>query len=266
VGMVSGMPTPEGRAKKTEKAKRRDEIRAKTPTAPARSAVPDNSVGGEAGPRTSASGLWLKRSRHIYRVDMDGRLRLDFNGQKSIFYLQLLTQLDGIVTAKFYSQLHVGWSPWGYPRYAYAISPSDSGVDGDYDDPVLERGRRPREMTLAVAAFLQKTESGFSLADAVTAEGEVVPAVGFVLEDVVWFWSELLASMPNADGRILKIKRSGRRDNRRFSFEDCAPAITLPPLDLPDLGRYVDEIASPERLADLLEPLPDYWSLSYPFK
>ena len=212
----------------------------------------------ERSQQASFSAVANRRARHIYRTDLDGRLRIDLNGRKSVFYLQLLTPSDEIITALVHHQLHVGWDDFGYSRYSNALSPLEPALGGT-SDPVRERaGLWPWETTLGVAARLHEADGGFELDEAVTASGEVVPAIGFLMEDTKSFWYPLIKTVPELDNRILRVERHGRWNDRSFTFQDLGPGL---PISIPeelDLHGYVEEIASHERLISILASIPEH--------
>jgi hypothetical protein len=214
----------------------------------------------EPSRETSHSAAVRRRARHIYRTDLDGRLRLDFGGRRQITYLQLLSPVGEIVTARLHHQLHVGWDDQGYPRYANAISPLELGAA---NDPVLERGVHPWECTIAVGARLREGGGAFSLDEAVSADGEIVPAVGIVLEDTERFWHPLIQAVPEPTGRILRVRRDGPWNDRSFSFEDLGPGLSIDAASVPSLDAYLTEIASVDRLQGILGSIPEHRPLKH---
>jgi hypothetical protein len=205
----------------------------------------------------SQSARQRKFIRNRYRSDFDGRHRLNFDGGKSIFHLQLISPISEVATVLLHRQLHVGWDEQGYALYANAISPRDPALDGSLAyDPALEHGRRLWQATIGTAAFIMDGEHGWQLDSAIDGNGEIVPAVGLLVEDTAHFWNALLTTIPNPDGRLLRVRRSGKWHHRKFTFEDVGEAI---PMDIPcpDLDAYLDEIGDPVRLSRLVAEQPE---------
>jgi hypothetical protein len=248
---VSYLLSEEGRAKRLLGIERQRED-----SALARAARPR----GEPSPEVSYSAAVRRRARHIYRTDLDGRLRIDFSGRPQITYLQLLSPVEEIVTVLLHHQLHVGWDEQGYPRYANAISPLELGSP---TDPVVERGVRPWECTIGVGARLREEGGLFSLDEAVSAHGEIRHAVGFVLEDTGRFWYQLVKVVTEPTGRVLRVRRHGPWNNRSFSFEDLGPGPVIPASSVPSLDAYLEEIASVARLHDILGSIPEHRPLKH---
>ena len=79
-----------------------------------------------------------------------------------------------------------------------------------------------------------------------------VPAVGLLIQDVDRFWNTLWRAIPEPDGRMIRVKRSGPWNRRNFTFEDMGTAIAVDGVPIPDLDAYLDEIGSVKRLRDLV--------------
>ena len=239
----------EGRKRAIETRKERERL-TRQPVAPRR---PD-SVGARRG----------RIARNRYRSDSDGRLRLHFDGHQQVFYLQLLVPSEQTAIVNLYSRLHVGYDEEGLPLYANAVSLDDPVFEGaDPDDPARERGRKPWPCGIAVAAFLTKNADGFALASTVNADGELVPAVGLLIEDVDKFWNTLWHAIPEPDGSILRVRKHGQWSNRTFSFEAVGEAIPLDGVLIPDLDGYLDEIGSADRLRDLINQQSEHATLRH---
>src|SRR5262249_5564251 len=156
-----------------------------------------------------------KIARLRYRVDYDGRLRLSFDGKKSVYFLQLLSSPDEIATVPLYNRIHTGFDAAGLPTYTEAVPYNSSASRDIGPDPMVERehGRVPWTCTLAVGALLDRSADGFTLANTVSIDGEIVPAVGLVVEDPKAFWMPLFEVSKSFES-ILRVKRSGPWDNR----------------------------------------------------
>lgn len=205
-------------------------------------------------------------ARNRYRSDFDGRLRLSFDGSKSIFHLQLISPSEEVAWVDLYHRLHVGFDEHGLPVYADVLSPTDPSLEGEKQgDSARERGLKPWTAGVGLGAFLAKERGGFAVASIPNRDGELVPATGLLVEDVEDFWRVLWAAVPEPQGRILRVHRAGRWNNRSFSFEDVGEAIPLGDVLIPDLDEYLDEISSPERFRKLVVDQPEHATLrSYP--
>ncbi len=147
-----------------------------------------------------------KRARNIYRTDADGRLRLHFDGPQRVYYLQLVSPLSELVIGA-HALPTTRWlgSEDGMPRYANAISPTDpQSWRAARFDPAIFRGRQPWAATIGVGAFLKTAGRDFVVAETVSAEGEIVPAVGLLIQDSEDFWEALIPDDP----------RPGRTDSQ----------------------------------------------------
>jgi DNA-binding MarR family transcriptional regulator len=218
------------------------------------------------GRRDSVRARQKRIARNRYHTDFDGRLRLSFDGRQRIFYLQLITPSDEIEVVDLYRRIWVGFDEHGIPEYASAISFSDPMYEGkELDDPARDRGLEPWAAGIGVGAFVTKAGDDFTLALVPNRDGELVPAVGLLVEDVNDFWLALWRAIPDPEGRILRVSRSGKWDDRSFSFEDVGEAIPLDGVPVPDLDKYLDEIASAERLRALVAAQPEHSNLrNYP--
>lgn len=215
--------------------------------------------------RTGSVGARQRRiARNRLRANFDGRLRLHFEGLSSAFYLQIVTASDQIATVDLYRQLHVGFDDDRLPLFANAVAFSDPALEEpESEDPARSRGRKPWRCSIAVGAFLTRTSDSFEVASMPNWNGELVPAVGLLVEDTTRFWSALWNAIPDFEGRIVRIRRSGSWCNRSFSFEDVGEAIPLGDLLIPDLDDYLDEIGSSERFERLVAEQPEHATLRF---
>ena len=203
-------------------------------------------------------------ARNRYRSDFDGRLGLSFDGRQRIFYLQLITPSDELAVRDLYHRLHVGFDEYDLPLYADVVSPSDPSFEGEErDDAARERELHAWVAGIGLGAFLAKTRGGFTLASIPNRDGELVPAVGLLVEDVKDFWVALWDAIPEPEGRVLRVRREGRWNSRSFIFEDVGEAIPLGEVPIPDLDEYLDEIASPERFRKLIAERPEHAALRF---
>ncbi len=217
-------------------------------------------------PLTEAAKKAGNLNRLAKRSWYDGRHRLSFLGHRRTFHIQFLTPPDEATLVRFHEQRIVGWAPpvdgYAVPVYANFISRTDPSIEGraGYDPLITRFAIKPNERQIAVAVSMRLTEDGFEPDEAIDLNGELIPAVGLVVQGPKNFFGPLYSTADWTD-RIIEVKRTGRDDGREFHFRDldAGPDLEIDERHMIDLDRYVEEIASEDRIRSLIDPLPDHW-------
>jgi hypothetical protein len=207
------------------------------------------------------------KTRARKRNDYDGRYRISFfEDGKRVFYLTFLTPEDAIWKCDLYEQAVVGYESDSRPIYANWIDPERTHGATEVKRLLrrFSEPPEPKERQLAVGMLFTPTPDGRyapSYGDTVTGGGELLPRTGLIVQGTYNFWRPLYGAIPNLDGRLIRVKKSGSRINRTFSFCDLGPVpqISLPQEHRIDLDAYIDEISDLQRIRRLVQPLDRRW-------
>jgi hypothetical protein len=197
-------------------------------------------------------------------------------------FVQFLTPMSDIPTVPMHQFIHVSKTEdgKGFVMRDFIIAP-DEGEE-PYD-PIEEKfGERPSMKSIALAVELEpvwETVNGRRKAvdfnvkkrkwkdkDSKEHSG---PAVGLVINAPSNFFGHLATIDEDApiEEQIFAVTRNGKDTNTSYTFVKAGNAIELelPEDQLTNLDSYLEELADPERMRKLIEPLADDWPITkYP--
>ncbi|MEM3008309.1 MAG: hypothetical protein QXU32_02450 [Nitrososphaerales archaeon] len=201
----------------------------------------------------------------------------------STTYLQFLTPLDEITTVLMHQWVIIGQRDDGTPIYEHFISRKDPALDGPngYDELVERFDLQPKQRSVALAAELDVEVNpstrrigncGLKYRQYTNREGEEVqvPCFGLVIQSPHIFYSHLVNynDLKPIEKTIFAIKRIGSGTDTSYTFIDTG----LEPLDLSEeldnftqvfnLDEWLTNLASEERMRELISPLPDDWRIT----
>ena len=200
-------------------------------------------------------------------------------------YIQFLEPYEDIVEVLMHQFVVVGYRENGDPKYERFISRKDPNLDGmDGYDPLVDRfGLKPslRNITLGVelepvteTEGKRKVITGFDVVyrQYEDSEGKTVevPNVALVIESPYTLFGHL-ATMDDQcpiEETVLGVNVKGKGKDKQFTIiQTNADALDLTS-ELEeffkefDLDSYVEELASEDRMRELIEPLPDDFPVS----
>lgn len=192
------------------------------------------------------------------------------------FYLQFLTPSDDIPVIEYHNFIIVGESQDGKPIYKDFISPldpafADEGLD---HDPLIDRfGVFPKSYNVALAVEVKPIKEGRKVVDwevvnkeYETREGEkrVEPNVRLVMQSI---FSDLFPALFNfvetkdedITTKVFNVKQHGKGKDKKILPVEMGDAIELDfdPNEIFDWESHLESLASPERYAQYIDPLPD---------
>lgn len=201
-------------------------------------------------------------------------------------YVQFLLPMDDVFNVSMHRFIIVGKDEAGNEQYAHFISRTDPNLDGadGYDELISRFGLTPVQRTITLAAELEpvygsgsgarKKIEGFELATRQyeDRDGVVQEVPAFQLVEMSWnnFFSHLAANndMKPIEETIFAVKRTGKSTDTNYTFIDTG----FDALDLEeeyeefaetfDLEAYLEDLASEDRMRELIGPLPDDWKVS----
>lgn len=205
-------------------------------------------------------------------------------------YLQFVTPMDEITGALIHQYVIVAYKEdTGKAVFANFISPRDKAVDGPSgSDPLQDRfGLNPSYRLFAVAVELEPTKKTVGGKPKITGfepkmrqwtdrDGEDHSSItaGVVVQAKANFFGHLSTWEEESDDQMTNKIWSVSRDNNikqpTYTFVPSPhEPLDLSPWadDMPDVDAWMQEIADPARLAEMIDPLPDDFRISaYPGK
>lgn len=194
-------------------------------------------------------------------------------------YIQFLTPIEEVPTVLFHNFIITGFREDGGKQYASFISRKDPQIDGpDGYDPLIDRfSSMPSSKNIALAVELEpefkqvgtrKVPKSFSVQtrqfEGQDGEIKEVPAVGLVIQSPGNFFNHLtvISDTTPIEETILAVTRTGKSTDTDYTF---VPVPGIEPLDLSgvldeiefDFDAYLEELASEDRIKELIGSLPD---------
>jgi hypothetical protein len=203
-------------------------------------------------------------------------------------FLQFVYPIDKWPEVLMHQFIIVGYRKNGKEIYERFISRKDPNIDGPdgYDDLVDRFHQRPTRRVLALAVEMtpitetkagKKTTIGFKVAEREyeNSDGDTisVPNVALVIESPFTLFKHLdaVADIGPIEDMILGITVRGKKQEKTFTplptgFEAIDVSEELDNFfQTFDFDDYIEELADPDRMADLVGSLPDDWKVSnYP--
>jgi hypothetical protein len=200
-------------------------------------------------------------------------------------FLQFLDSIDAWIEVQMHQFIIVGYRNDGGEIYERFISRKDSNIDGPdgYDELVDRFHQKPSRRVIALAVEMtpvtetkagKKTITGFKVADRQyeNSEGETitVPNVALVIESPFTLFKHLdaVADIGPIEDMVVSIKVTGKGKDKTFSPLPTGHAAIDLSEDLADFFEtfdfddYIDELASAERMEEMIGSLPDDWKIS----
>ncbi len=217
-----------------------------------------------------------------------------FNEKDGTRYFQFVDPMTSWPTLLMHQFIIVGKRKDGKDQYERFVSRRDPNIEGKdgYDEIIDRFGEYPKERTAALAIELlpnlesgsggRKVIKGFDITEREfdNRDGDTITVPNFTLilesprtlfGDLEAVFSEITA--PPVEETIVGIKVTGSGTDKEFHVMDTNQAA----LDLTeeiekfsdyfDLSDYLEELASEERMREIISPLPDGWKITnYPTK
>lgn len=203
-------------------------------------------------------------------------------------YIQFLHSADDLITVLMHEYIITGHTDDGDPIYNSFVSRKDEGLDGPegYDEIWDRFDIRPKQKTVAFAVELEpimetvkkngrnkSVISGFQVAKRTftTQEGEEreVPAVGLIIQHPGNFygWLTTFAEDEDIEDSVFRVTRKGKGADTRYDWFPVGDSLDDEELDLAeediiDPVAYLEDLASEDRMRDLIADLPDDATLS----
>lgn len=199
-------------------------------------------------------------------------------------YIQFLTGMDDITTVLMHPLIIIGEREDGGKMYDTFISRRDPALDGasGYDELIERFGESPVNKSIGIAIELEpkietvggrKKVKGYTVGTRQfeTKDGEVkeVPAIGLVIQSPSNFFNHLVAHNDQTpiEEVVFAVKRTGKSTDTQYTFIPSGEAIEMGPevetfFDEFDFDGYLEELASEQRMKDLIGNLPDDWTVN----
>lgn len=204
-----------------------------------------------------------------------GKFVPDFRWEdKETKYLQFLDPLEEWVTVLMHPFVWVPADNEEGKRPEKFISRRDSALDGEsgYDLLVTRWQQNPVYRTVALAVQLEKKPGNkFVVAtrqyEARDGTVKEVPAVGLVMQSPHTFSKHAKAQVDEGfeiEDYVWAVKRQGSSTDTTYSFSRMVEAVELPDevqefLDEYDFDGYLEDLASEQRMRDMLGELGADW-------
>jgi len=196
---------------------------------------------------------------------------------KETKYLQFLDPLEEWVTVLMHPFAWVPADNEEGKRAEKFISRRDSALDGETGfDLIISRWKQnPVYRTIALAVELEKKPGNkfqVLMRQYEARDGSVkeVPAVGLVMQSPHTFSKHAKAQVDEGfeiEDYVWAVKRQGASTDTTYSFSRMVEAIELPDdvqefMDEFDFDGYLEDLASEQRMRDLLEDLSEDWVIN----
>lgn len=195
---------------------------------------------------------------------------------KETKYLQFLQPLEEWVTVLMHPFVWIEADNEDGKLPAMFISRRDPELDGEsgYDPLVTRFKQQPVYRTIALAVELEKKSKTSKTYEVVkrqyeTRDGETkeVPNVGLVIQSPHTFSKHAKAQVDEGfeiEEYVWAVKRQGASTDTTYSFSRMVDAVELPEevdefLEEYDFDAYLEDLASEQRMRDLVDTLPDDW-------
>jgi hypothetical protein len=202
-------------------------------------------------------------------------------------YIQFLMPMDEVPTVLMHQWIIIGHREDGTPMLEKFISrrdPSLEGPDG-YDELIERFGQTPTERTIILALEVEpkfaaaasgsrrKTIEGFKPVEKQFERDDetvTVPAFGLIIESPQTFSNALAANNDLApiEETVYAVKRLGAGRDTNYTFINTGHETLDVEDELADFEErfdfeeYLDELASEDRMRELIEPLADDWRIA----
>lgn len=189
-------------------------------------------------------------------------------------FLQFLTPADEILTILYHNFIIVGENEDGRKIYRDFISPTDPAIGGtEQDDPLITRfDVKPKTCNAALAVALDPVTRGGKIVDFevqhrvyTDKEGKEksVPNVALVIQSVFTDLFPYLFKYADVQGpieeEVFQITQTGTKKDKKLQVFRVGDAIDLDfdPVSVFDYEEHLLSLASPDRFAQYIDPLPD---------